>query len=123
VSYVVGIREENVMKLKTQVKDFLMCGGYRSAETAQSTALARRGTYQRLDGEITYGRALFGDFSGFEIEEYPAEVLVRFVGPAHEENQALEGYARVLENCGFVIERGTDPQRGEHRVIRIASKV
>lgn len=108
--------------LKTQVTDFLCCGGYRLAETAQETALARRRTYRRLDGEIDHKRVLFGDFSGFEAEEISGQVLVRFVGPEADEARALDGYARVLGNCGFPLVLDQDPRCPERSVIRVSAK-
>lgn len=108
--------------LKAQVTDFLCCGGYRLARTAQETALARRRPYRRLDGEIDHRRVLFGDFSGFEAEEISGQVLVRFVGPEADEARALDGYARVLGNCGFPLMCDQDPRRPKRRAIRVSAR-
>lgn len=107
--------------LKVQVWDFLCSGGYRSAKAAQETAVARRRPYRRLDGEIDYKR-VFGDFSGFETEDVPGQVLVRFIGPGADETGALDGYARVLGNCGFRIGRDVDPKRAGREVIRVSAR-
>lgn len=109
--------------LKMQVMDFLCCGGYRTAKAAQETAVARRATYRRLDGEIDYRRVLFGDFSGFEAEENGDRVLIRFIGADADENRALDGYARVLGNCGFPVERIVDPQNAGREAIRVSARV
>lgn len=105
-----------------QVLDFLRSGGYRLAETAQSTALARRRSYRRNNGEIDYRRS-FGDSSGFEAEEIHDKVLIRFVGPETEEVRALNGYALVLENCGFRVESGADPHHEGRQALRVLPKL
>lgn len=108
--------------LKMQVLDFLHSGGYRLAETAQRTALARRRPYRWSCGEIDH-RRVFGDFSGFEAQEIQDHVLIRFIGPEADESRALDGYARVLENCGFRVERDADPHHGERMALRVLPRL
>ena len=67
--------------LKTQVLGFLNSGGYRSAKSAQDVVLVRSRSYRWSSGEIDRNRIMLGSFSGFEIEEIPEGVLVRFAGP------------------------------------------
>lgn len=110
------------MKLVTEVMDFLRCGGYRSAKTAQQTALGRRKSYRRGDGEVDRHRVLFGDFFGFEVDEKEGQALVRFIGPRGDEESALAGYRRILHNCGFGIEERADPERGEHRALYVSPR-
>lgn len=110
------------MKLVTEVMDFLRCGGYRSAKTAQQTALGRRKSYRRGDGEVDRHRVLFGDFFGFEVDEEEGRALVRFIGPRSDEESALAGYRRILHNCGFGIEECADPERGEHRALYVSPR-
>lgn len=106
----------------SEIMEFLRSGGYRSAETAQNTALSRRKFYLRGDGEADRHRPLFGDFSGFETEESDDAVLVRFVGPADLETGTLLGYTHVLKNCGFPVEPTEDPQREGRRALQVTPR-
>lgn len=108
--------------LKSQVLGFLNSGGYRSAKSAQDVVLVRSRSYRWSSGEIDRNRIMLGSFSGFEIEEIPEGVLVRFAGPGREETRSLDGYARVLGNCGLQVERGPDPQHAGREVIRAFPK-
>lgn len=105
-----------------EIMEFLRSGGYRSAETAQNTALSRRKFYLRGDGEADRHRPLFGDFYGFEAEEMPGAVLVRFVGPADLETGTLLGYTHVLKNCGFPVETTEDPQREGRLALQVVPR-
>ena len=108
--------------LPTEIMEVLRSGGYRSAKTAQRTALCRRKPYLRGDGEVDRHRVLFGDFFGFRVDEEEGRVLVRFVGPQGDEGSALAGYRRILHNCGFGIEEHADPERGGHRALYVSPR-
>lgn len=108
--------------LATEIGEFLRSGGYRSAKAAQETALFRRKVYFRGDGDVDKNRVLFGDFFGFEVHETKTGAFVRFVGPVRDERTALDGYRRVLLNCGFRIEEDADPERGAYRALYVSPR-
>jgi hypothetical protein len=113
---------KSVNSLKMQVMDYLCSGGYRPASAAQQTALSRVKTYRHSSGEIEWRRAPRCDFSGFDLMENSGCMLVRFMGPLPQEPKALEGYIRVLENCGFAIQPDADPERDGRTAIRVLPK-